>query len=109
MVSHNVYRDTHKHCASKHNNKFISLYSVQWMKAQGTVYKIGYVVVLSVGLFPVFGRINNIIIHNTCNYYFLCNILSTISFCEHYHSFEVEESIHVDLISHMDIFDHIPL
>ena len=79
------------------------------MKAQGIVYKIGFIVVLSVDLSPVFGRIDGIIIHDVTNFYFVCKVLTTVCFSEHFHSFEVESSSNTDVVSYFDIYDHTPL
>ena len=75
----------------------------------GLIYKIGYVLVLSMNLSPLFGLIQNIIVHDVNNYYYVCQHLDTVCFCEHFHSYEVKSTCDIVIIKHNDLYDHTPL
>ena len=82
---------------------------MKWIKIKGTVYKNGCIVVLSVNLTPVFGRLRSIVVHDVNNYLLVCNVMNTICFSKHYHSYEVEETPEIVLVNHSDLYDHTPL
>ena len=59
------------------------------MKMNGTEYKPGAVVVVSMDLLPLFGLIKDIIVFDVSEYYLVCELLQTICFDVHFHSYEV--------------------
>ena len=66
-------------------------YRVTWIQIQGTKYVEGYVVVLdSTKILPIFGMIINILLINSDEPYFVCEVLETEEFSSHFHSFVVQ-------------------
>ena len=82
---------------------------ITWVKVRGITYKIGYVVVLSSGLTPVFGLIDNIIVYDVDRFFYVCNVMETVCFSEHFHCFEVEKSSDMEVIEYDRIYDYTPL
>ena len=79
------------------------------MKVNGITYNTGYIVVLSVNLTPLFGQIQNIIVYDINSYYFVCELLDTVCFCEHFHSYEISVTSGIVIVKHNELYDHTPL
>ena len=82
------------------------IFSVRWMKVNGITYKTGYIVVLSVILTPLLGWIQNIIVYDINNYYFVCKLLDTVCFCKHFHSYEIRGISDIVIVKHEDLHYH---
>ena len=65
------------------------LNSVSWVEISGTTYHRGDVVVTDTDLVPVFGVVEDIIVDSMQCHYLVCEVLSTICFVRHFHSYEV--------------------
>ena len=74
----------------------------------GTIYKPGGVVVLSMEADPTFGLIEDIIVFSTDVFYLVCEELTTDCFNSHFHSYEVTCSISKSFImcEPSDLYDH---
>lgn len=74
----------------------------------GTVYRHGDVVVLKNELLPTFGVIKDVIVLDVDRHYFVCEILITEHFLEHFHSFEVtkQNSPNYSICMQSDFVDH---
>ena len=62
------------------------MYRVSWLEVNGTIYKPGGVVVLSMEADPTFGLIEDIIVFSTDVFYLVCEELTTDCFNSHFHS-----------------------
>ncbi len=80
---------------------------VSWIELCGTRYTSGDVVVATSNLLPQFGIIQEIIVDNLC-YLFFLELLHTICFSTHFHSFEVINNSPpvFSVIKPSDLFDH---
>lgn len=91
---------------------FISiLFSVSWARIGGTLYKQQAIVVLESDLLPVFAQIVDIIVYGVDHCLFVCHLLVTHCFVNHFHSFEIQhqESPVVKLVKQTELVDHHPL
>ena len=81
---------------------------LNWIEVLGTCYKCGGIVVLSLNLLPNFGLILDIIILNVDDYFLVCEILHTICFNPHFHSYEVchHSSPSVVFVKQSDLVDY---
>lgn len=81
---------------------------LSWIEIDGTVYKTGSVVVLTSSLMPQFGTIMNIVMLNVDDYYFVCELLCTVNFSEHFHAYEVTRNsvIHLVICKQSELVDH---
>lgn len=59
------------------------------MRINGNEYKPGGVVVVSMDLLPIFGLKKYIIVFKVNEYFLVCELLQTICFDAHFHSYEV--------------------
>ena len=64
-------------------------YRLTWVEISGTVYKLRGVVVLGMDLVPKFGLITDILVFDTDIYYLVCEVLFTVLYSHHYHSYQV--------------------
>ncbi len=80
---------------------------MSWIELCGTRYTSGDIVVATSDLLPQFGIIQEIIVDNLC-YYFVLELLHTICFSTHFHSFEVINNSPpvFSVIKPSDLFDH---
>ena len=62
---------------------------------------------LESNLLPLFGIVEDIIVHNS-DQYFVCNTLHTECFVSHYHAYEVTKDSTTDFVicSYSDLVDH---
>ena len=84
------------------------VFRLSWIQRNGTVYKTGALVVLDVGLTPVFGKICDLVAINTNDTYLVCEVMFTVRFNHHFHSYEVSLSspINYVLCKPSDLVDH---
>ena len=80
-----------------------------WVEINGTVYKKGAVIVVDMDLLPHFGIIHDIAVFNTDDFFLVCQVLSTISFEHHLHSFLVSHEHNFCILKQSDIYDHTTL
>ena len=64
-------------------------FSVTWVDIRGTCYKPGAVVIVQTNLMPQFGLIDEIVVIDVENYFFVCHLFVTDCFNHHFHSYEV--------------------
>ena len=84
------------------------MFSVTWAEINGTLYKPGAFVVVQSDLMPQFGKIEDIVIIDTDNSFFVVSIYKTNVFNSHYHAYEVfscKPSVYL-LIRPNDLIDH---
>ena len=79
-------------------------YRMNWIEILGTRYRCGSIVMLSIDFFPVFGFVTDIILLDT----FLCEVLTTICFNSHYHSYEIrhDSSPSIYFVKQFNLADH---
>ena len=81
---------------------------LSWVQVDVTVYYHGDVVVLENELLPTFGVIKDMIVFDVDRYYFVCEVLSTECFVNHFHSFEVtkQNPTKYSICKQPDFVDH---
>ena len=79
-----------------------------WIDVNGTTYKKGSVVVLSMDLTPTFGVVKDIIVFETDIYYLVCEVLLTDCFSHHFHAFKTckQHPASYDICKQTDLYDH---
>lgn len=88
----------------------ISLFHrISWVEVDGITYKKGVVIVVGMDLVPEFGIIDDIIVFNTDEIFFVLQNVSTISFEHHFHSYLVCPENDFCIIRHTQLYDHTPL
>lgn len=74
-------------------------YRVTWVQIQGTKYVEGCIVVLdSSDILPIFGMIINILLIESDEPYFVCEVLDTEEFSSHFHSFIVQRTKPIPIV-----------
>lgn len=84
-------------------------FPVSWLNINGIVYKPGMIVQVDTdGIFPFFGHIQNIIINNNQNVYYIYQNVQTLRFLQHIHAFEVARTEVWGCIAHTKLISLIP-
>lgn len=84
-------------------------FRISWVEVNGTTYKKGAVIVLGMDLVPDFGMIDDIIVFNTDEIFFVCTAVLTISFDHHFNSYLVSPSNDFCIVHQIHLHDHTPL
>jgi hypothetical protein len=82
---------------------------IPWVEISGTTYRHGSVIILNSYLLPEFGIIRDILVIDTNDYYFVCEVMETIQLVSHYHAFEVATDVshsNVNICKQSTLVDH---
>ena len=73
------------------HTQILITFSLSWVHLNGSTYKHGSIVVLSMDDVPTFGAVEDIIVLQTDMYYLVCSLLVTESFSHHFHAFQAHQ------------------